>query len=40
LPESYLRYLANGIREDFGLDGIPLRIVTRSGKNPYAKSGR
>jgi GTP-binding protein len=37
LPESYLRYLANGLRDDFGLDGIPLRIHTRSGKNPYAK---
>ncbi|PIQ95537.1 MAG: ribosome biogenesis GTPase Der [Nitrospinae bacterium CG11_big_fil_rev_8_21_14_0_20_56_8] len=36
LPESYLRYLANGLRDDFGLDGIPLRIHTRSGKNPYA----
>ena len=37
LPESYLRYLANGLRDDFGLEGIPLRIHTRSGKNPYAK---
>lgn len=36
LPDSYLRYLANGLRDDFGLDGIPLRIHTRSGKNPYA----
>ena len=36
LPESYLRYLANGLRDDFGLDGIPIRILTRSGKNPYA----
>ncbi len=36
LPDSYLRYLANGLRDDFGLDGIPIRIHTRSGKNPYA----
>ncbi len=36
LSDSYLRYLANGLREDFGLDGIPIRLVTRSGKNPYA----
>ena len=36
LPESYLRYLANGLRDDFKLDGIPIRILTRSGKNPYA----
>lgn len=36
LPDSYLRYLANGLRDDFGLDGVPIRIHTRSGKNPYA----
>lgn len=36
LSDSYLRYLANGLREDFDLDGIPIRILTRSGKNPYA----
>ncbi len=35
LPESYIRYLANGLRDDFGLEGIPIRFVTRSGKNPY-----
>lgn len=34
-PESYLRYLVNGLREDFGLDGIPIRLLTRSGKNPF-----
>lgn len=36
LPESYVRYLMNGIRETFGLDGIPIRILMRKGKNPYA----
>jgi len=36
LPESYLRYLANGLREAFGLSGVPLRLLTRRGKNPYA----
>lgn len=35
LPESYLRYLANSLRENFDLAGIPLRMVTRRGKNPY-----
>ncbi len=35
VPESYLRYLANGLREDFGLTGIPLRLNTRKRKNPY-----
>jgi len=37
LPESYQRYLANSLREDFNLWGIPLRLVVRKGKNPYAK---
>lgn len=36
LPESYLRYLVNGLRDDFGLDGIPLRMLLRKGRNPYA----
>jgi GTP-binding protein len=36
LPEAYLRYLVNGLREAFGLPGVPLRIVLRKGANPYA----
>jgi len=35
LPESYLRYLANGLREDFGLWGVPLRLNVRKRQNPY-----
>jgi GTP-binding protein len=37
LPDSYLRYLANRIRQDFNLPGVPLRLQTRKGSNPYAK---
>ena len=37
LPEAYTRYMANALREDFELWGIPLRIVVRKGHNPYAK---
>ena len=37
LPEAYVRYMANALREDFGLWGIPLRLLVRKGKNPYAK---
>ena len=37
VPESYQRYLANNLRETFGLDGVPLRIFVRKGKNPYEK---
>jgi len=36
LPESYKRYLINGMRLDFGLKGVPIRIHLRAGKNPYA----
>jgi GTP-binding protein len=36
LPEAYLRYLANGLRETFHLEGAPIRFVLRTAKNPYA----
>jgi GTP-binding protein len=36
LSDSYLRYLENGLREDFDLPGTPIRIALRKGKNPYA----
>jgi GTP-binding protein len=36
LPESYERYLANALREDFELWGVPLRILVRKGHNPFA----
>lgn len=35
LPTAYLRYLAAGMRKDFDLAGLPLRLVMRKGKNPY-----
>jgi len=36
LPTSYMRYLINGLREDFDLWGVPLRIMMRKSKNPFA----
>ena len=39
VPESYLRYLINGLRDDFGLSGIPIRIGLRKGRNPYVAGG-
>lgn len=36
LPESYLRYLTNSLRETFQLGGIPIRITVRKSDNPYA----
>ncbi|WP_137155369.1 ribosome biogenesis GTPase Der [Rhizobium sp. FKL33] len=35
LPESYTRYLINGLRQDFGLAGVPIRIFYRSSVNPF-----
>jgi GTP-binding protein len=36
LPEAYLRYLTNGLRDNFDLKGTPLRFSVRNSKNPYA----
>ncbi len=40
LPESYTRYIVNGLREAFGLKGVPIRVQVRQTKNPYAEEGR
>jgi len=37
LPDSYLRYLTNQLRETFHLRGIPIRITVRKTDNPYAE---
>ncbi|HEY1961875.1 MAG TPA: ribosome biogenesis GTPase Der [Rhizomicrobium sp.] len=37
LPDSYLRYLQNALREAFQLYGTPLRFSLRTSKNPYAR---
>ena len=37
LPEAYRRYLVNGLRDDFKLDGIPIRLMFRRGRNPYVE---
>jgi len=37
LPESYRRYLVNGIRRELGFGAVPVRLTLRSAKNPYAK---
>jgi GTP-binding protein len=38
LPDSYLRYLQNALRETFNLNGTPIRFSLRTSKNPYARS--
>ena len=36
LPTSYERYLVNGIRRELGFDAVPVRVVLKTSKNPYA----
>lgn len=36
LPESWRRYFTNLLRETFALPGVPIRVMLRKGKNPYA----
>lgn len=38
LPTSYLQYILNQMRDTFNLRGTPIRLLTRSGKNPYVSS--
>ena len=40
LPESYRRYLVNGIRRDLGFGGVPVRLTLRSSKNPFGDAAR
>ena len=35
VPESYKRYLVNGLRKDFRITGVPIRLMLRGGNNPY-----
>ena len=37
LPASYVRYLVNGLRQAFGLKGVPIRLALRKGENPYVR---
>ena len=40
LPDAYLRYLMNNLRETFNLGGIPLRVTVRKTGNPYAEKDK
>jgi GTP-binding protein len=37
LPESYSRYLVNGIRKALDFSGVPIRMNMRSARNPFDK---
>jgi GTPase len=36
IPESYLRYLVNDMRDTFKLPGTPIRVTLREKENPFA----
>ena len=40
LPDSYIRYLVNGLREAFDLPGVPIRLAFREADNPFEKKKR
>jgi GTPase len=35
VPESYIRYLTNGLRADFDMPGVPIRIHLKAADNPF-----
>lgn len=37
LPDSYQRYLINGIRRDLGFGAVPVRLTLRAPKNPFGQ---
>jgi GTPase len=40
MPQSYLRYLANSLRDSFDMPGVPIRIMLRASDNPFAGKSR
>lgn len=41
IPESYRRYLVNGIRRELGFGAVPVRLTFRSSRsNPYGEAAR
>ena len=38
LPDSYLRYLTNGIRKELGFGAVPVRLTARASRNPFSKA--
>ncbi|MEA1015681.1 ribosome biogenesis GTPase Der [Sphingosinicella sp. LY1275] len=37
LPDSYMRYLINGLRKELGFGAVPVRLHARASKNPFDK---
>lgn len=41
LPKSYRRFIINGLRRDFDIPSVPIRLLVRASKNPFSdKAGK
>jgi GTP-binding protein len=40
MPQSYVRYLINNLREAFDMPGVPIRVALRTSDNPFAGRAR
>ncbi|WP_374829753.1 ribosome biogenesis GTPase Der [Paenochrobactrum pullorum] len=40
MPQSYVRYLINGLRDTFDMPGVPIRLSLRTSENPYAHKAK
>ncbi len=40
MPQSYVRYLVNALRETFAMPGVPIRIMLRTSDNPFASRAK
>ncbi|MCX7305019.1 MAG: ribosome biogenesis GTPase Der [Hyphomicrobiales bacterium] len=40
VPQSYVRYLVNGLRETFDIPGVPVRMSLHASENPYASRAK
>jgi GTP-binding protein len=40
LPESYMRYLINGLRRELGFGAVPVRLQARASRNPFSGEGQ
>ncbi|RWG93260.1 MAG: ribosome biogenesis GTPase Der, partial [Mesorhizobium sp.] len=36
MPQSYVRYLSNSLRDAFDMPGVPIRMALRTSENPFA----
>ena len=40
VPQSYIRYLSNNLREAFDIPGVPIRISLHASENPFASKAK